>query len=108
MGFDWDEIGPVWDKCAEEIAELKEAAAEKDADHIEDEFGDLVFAIVNLARFLKVDPELALRRANKKFSRRFKVVEQKVVESGRDWSEYTLPQLDRFWEEAKKLERGEA
>lgn len=108
VGFDWDEIGPVWDKCAEEIAELKEAAAEKDADHIEDEFGDLVFAIVNLARFLKVDPELALRRANKKFSRRFKVVEQKVVESGRDWSEYTLPQLDRFWEEAKKLERGEA
>lgn len=108
VGFDWDEIGPVWDKCAEEIAELKEAAAEKDADHIEDEFGDLVFAIVNLARFLKVDPELALRRANKKFSRRFKVVEQKVVESGRDWSEYTLSQLDRFWEEAKKLERGEA
>ena len=108
VGFDWDEIGPVWDKCAEEIAELKEAAAEKDADHIEDEFGDLVFAIVNLARFLKVDPELALRRANKKFSRRFKVVEQKVVESGRNWSEYTLPQLDRFWEEAKKLERGEA
>ena len=108
VGFDWDEIGPVWDKCAEEIAELKEAVAEKDAYHIEDEFGDLVFAIVNLARFLKVDPELALRRANKKFSRRFKVVEQKVVESGRDWSEYTLPQLDRFWEEAKKLERGEA
>ncbi|MDO4203147.1 MAG: nucleoside triphosphate pyrophosphohydrolase [Selenomonadaceae bacterium] len=107
VGFDWDEIGPVWDKCAEEIAELKEAVAEKDADHIEDEFGDLVFAIVNLARFLKVDPELALRRANKKFSRRFRVVEKKVIDSGREWSEYTLPELDKFWEEAKRMERGE-
>ncbi len=107
VGFDWDEIGPVWDKCAEEIAELKEAVAENDADHIEDEFGDLVFAVVNLARFLKVDPELALRRANKKFARRFKVVEQKVIDSGKEWSEYDLPQLDKFWEEAKRLERGE-
>lgn len=74
---------------------------------MEDELGDLVFAIVNLARFLKVDPELALRRANKKFSRRFKAVEKKVLDSGKDWSEYDLPQLDKFWEEAKGLERGE-
>lgn len=106
-GFDWTEIGPVWDKCAEEFAELREAVAEQDADHMEDEFGDLVFAVVNLARFLKVDPELALRRANKKFSRRFKAVEKKVLDSGKDWSEYDLPQLDKFWEEAKGLERGE-
>lgn len=106
VGFDWDEIAPVWDKCAEEFAELREAAAERDADRMEDEFGDLVFAIVNLARFLKVDPEMALRRANKKFSRRFKEVEKKVMDSGKDWSEYDLPQLDKFWEEVKSLERG--
>lgn len=107
VGFDWTEIGPVWEKCAEEFAELKEAVAQQEVDHIEEEFGDLVFAAVNLARFLKVDPELALRRANKKFARRFRVVEQKVLASGKDWSEYDLPRLDEFWEEAKSLERGE-
>lgn len=103
-GFDWDEIGPVWEKCSEEFAELKAAIEENDAAHIEEEFGDWLFAIVNLSRFIKVDAELALMGANRKFRRRFEYVEQCVKNSGRGWQDYNLEELDDFWNQAKKEE----
>ena len=104
VGFDWQEAAPVWEKCAEELAELKEAVSEKNAAHITEEFGDVLFALVNLSRFLGVDAELALMAANQKFHRRFSYVEQQVKKAGRPWKEYGLAQLDAFWNKAKDLE----
>lgn len=102
VGFDWDDVAPVWEKVAEEIGELKEAIAEKDQAHVEEELGDLVFAVVNLARFLKIDAETALRCCSRKFRKRFQHVEQEVQDRGGDWKKFTLEELDRFWEAAKK------
>ncbi|MBQ1855362.1 MAG: nucleoside triphosphate pyrophosphohydrolase [Anaerovibrio sp.] len=101
VGFDWDEIGPVWDKIKEEVDELKEAQAEGDPKHIEEELGDVLFTVVNLARFLKVDSELALMNTNRKFTTRFHFVEEKVKESGKKWSDFTLNELDELWNAAK-------
>lgn len=101
VGFDWDDIGPVWDKLEEEIKELREANAEGDQEHIQEELGDVLFSIVNLARFLKVDAELALMACSRKFRTRFSHVEQQVKQSGKPWSDYTLDQLDELWNEAK-------
>lgn len=105
VGFDWDEIGPVWDKCREELQELEEAVAEGGEEHVAEELGDLLFAVVNLARFLGVTPELALLGTNRKFKRRFQVVEQCVRDSAREWQSFSLEELDGFWEQAKRLER---
>lgn len=105
VGFDWDDIGPVWEKCREEFSELEEAVGEGRAEHIEEEMGDLFFAAVNLARFLKVNPELALLGTNRKFTRRFHFVEQCVRDAGGDWKKFSLDELDKFWEEAKRRER---
>jgi len=101
VGFDWDEIAPVWDKIKEEVEELKEAQLEGDPKHIEEELGDVLFTVVNLARFLKVDSELALMNTNRKFTKRFHYVEKKVKESGKKWSEFTLNELDELWNAAK-------
>jgi tetrapyrrole methylase family protein/MazG family protein len=105
VGFDWQTLGEVKEKVHEEWKEFWEALESGDREKIEHEFGDLLFALVNLARFLKIDPEEALQKANERFIKRFSVVEQKVKESGKGWEEFTLEELDRFWEEAKKLER---
>jgi len=102
VGFDWDDIAPVWDKIKEEIDELKEAHTEGNANHIEEELGDVLFSVVNLARFLKVDAELALMNCNRKFKKRFGYVEKMVEKSGKKWSEYTLEALDSLWETSKK------
>lgn len=104
-GFDWDEITPVIEKCREEWKELLAATEEKDVAHIEEELGDLLFAVVNLSRFLKVNAELALLAANRKFRRRFWHVEARVESAGGDWKKFTLDELDAFWEEAKHAER---
>ncbi|ORU00458.1 Nucleoside triphosphate pyrophosphohydrolase MazG [Anaerovibrio sp. JC8] len=101
VGFDWDEIAPVWDKIKEEVDELKEAQAEGNPQHIEEELGDVLFTVVNLARFLKVDAELALMNTNRKFTERFHFVENKVKESGKNWSDFTLNELDELWNMAK-------
>ncbi len=107
VGFDWDEIGPVWDKVGEECREFKDAMKGGDQKRITHELGDLLFAITNLARFLKVDPETALRECNKRFKRRFGHVEQRAAEEGLKMETTPLEQLDLFWEEAKRKEGGE-
>ena len=107
VGFDWDDIGPVWDKIAEELDELKEAAALPEAERAqqtEDELGDVLFAVVNLARFMGIDPETALNRTNNKFRRRFNYIEAKLKEQGIAWENTILADLDVLWEEAKKKE----
>ena len=101
-GFDWDDIEPVWGKLDEEIAELKQAIQQQDSAHTEEELGDVLFSVVNLARFLKVDAETALRLTNGKFKQRFSHVEARVKASGHSWNEFTLEELDAFWEEAKR------
>jgi tetrapyrrole methylase family protein/MazG family protein len=102
VGFDWDDIAPVWDKVREEIAELTAAAAAKNLPDIEEELGDVLFAVVNLARFLGVEAETALNGANNKFMRRFQYIEDKVVGQGLEWDKLTLKELDRIWDEAKQ------
>lgn len=102
VGFDWNDSLPVLDKIAEEVAELREAIASGDQTEIAAELGDMLFAQVNLARHLGVNPETALRGTNHKFERRFAYVEQQVAAAGGVWENFTLEQLDRFWDEAKK------
>jgi tetrapyrrole methylase family protein/MazG family protein len=103
-GFDWDNIDPVWDKIEEELHELREVAHTGDHDKLEDELGDILFAVVNLARFLKVHPEQALQRTNAKFRRRFQHIEARARETNRRLEEMTLEQMDAYWNEAKKSE----
>ncbi len=104
-GFDWDEIAPVWDKCREEYEELREAVREEGQEKVTEEFGDLLFALVNLSRFLGVDAELSLLGANRKFVRRFRFVEEKVEAAGGEWRDFSLLELDEFWKQAKFKER---
>ncbi len=101
VGFDWDNIEPVWGKIKEEITELKAAVDTGDAQAIEDELGDVLFAVVNLARFLQVDAEVALNGTNRKFKRRFAYIESVVREKGLKWDKLSLVELDRLWDEAK-------
>jgi len=105
VGFDWDNIAPVWDKLQEEIAELKVAAQQGEAEAIEGELGDVLFAVVNLARFLGVEAETALNVTNNKFIRRFSHIEARVKEKGLDWKQLTLAELDQLWDEAKVLKK---
>tara|TARA_R100000789_G_scaffold82673_2_gene78113 strand:- start:841 stop:1686 length:846 start_codon:yes stop_codon:yes gene_type:complete len=110
-GFDWPDIGPVFDKLYEEIDELKEAwqAAEDgtgERDAVEDELGDLLFVCVNLARFMKVNPEQALKRTNRKFEMRFRAIEEILAAEGRDMDEESLEALDAIWQRVKGVEKG--
>lgn len=105
VGFEWDTIAPVWGKIEEELAELKEAAQGGDSAAIENELGDVLFAVVNLARFLHAEPEVALTATNNKFIRRFAYIEAQVKQQGRKWQDYTLAELDKLWEKAKSLEK---
>ena len=103
VGFDWPEVGPVVDKIKEEIAELSEALAKRSgSDKVAEEPGDLLFAVVNLARHIDVAPEEALRRSNQKFGRRFRHIEAALAASGRKMGEMSLDQLEALWQEAKK------
>lgn len=100
-GFDWPSIDGVFEKLREELAELDEARAGASHEEIEGEIGDLLFVVVNLARFLKVDPEQALRRTNAKFRRRFEHVEQGLADQGKKLSEATLDEMEALWQSAK-------
>ncbi len=101
VGFDWPEISGVLDKIEEEIAELRQALEQGDLDNAREEVGDLLFAQVNLARHLEIEPEQALRNTNAKFERRFGHVEAQVNAGGHDWEQLSLEQLDLWWDEAK-------
>lgn len=101
IGFDWTQAEPIFDKLDEETAELREAMAHQDRDAIEDELGDLMFVVANLARHLKLDPEKALRRGNAKFTRRFRNLEQQARAQSTDMSDFSLEDLEIFWQRAK-------
>ncbi|MEM8522167.1 nucleoside triphosphate pyrophosphohydrolase [Flavobacterium sp. PL12] len=103
VGFDWEESHQVWDKVQEELAELQVEVEAGDQDKIEDEFGDVLFSMINYARFLKVNPEDALERTNKKFIKRFQYLESKAGELGKPLMDMTLAEMDVFWEEAKRI-----
>ena len=101
-GFDWEKKEDVWDKVSEELSEVKEACGEEDQDHMEEEFGDLMFAVINAARLYDVDPEKALSRTCSKFRRRFGYLEEHTLKKGRLLSEMTLAEMDAIWDEAKR------
>ncbi|MCB0382359.1 MAG: nucleoside triphosphate pyrophosphohydrolase [Psychroserpens sp.] len=103
VGFDWEEPHQVYEKVEEELQELKEEVAIGNRDKIESEFGDVLFSLINYARFLKINPENALERTNKKFIKRFQYLESKSLEINKSLSEMTLDEMDVFWEEAKLL-----
>jgi len=106
VGFDWPAALPVVDNVREELDEVLEAMADNDAEGIAEEVGDLLFAAVNLARHLKVDPENALRAANKKFERRFRFIEQALRQTQRPMEDCTLEEMDALWGEAKRQEKN--
>jgi ATP diphosphatase len=104
VGFDWPDIEPVFDKVEEEFNELKEAVKLGSQREIEGELGDLLFVLANVARHLNIDPEQAIRSTNAKFEDRFGFVERSVTRSTRDWSSFSLEELDDFWNQAKQKE----
>jgi MazG family protein len=103
-GFDWQNVDQVFDKMREELDELAEARASQTQDKIEDEMGDLLFVVVNIARYLKVDPEQALRRTNAKFRRRFGQVESGLRVQGKEFSSATIDEMESLWQAAKQQE----
>jgi len=102
VGFDWQNAAQVLEKLHEELAEFDEARRNSSAEELEGELGDMLFVLVNLARFVKVDPEQALRRTNAKFRKRFGYIEQKLAEEGKSPAESTLAEMDALWEESKR------
>ncbi|MGR9100269.1 MAG: nucleoside triphosphate pyrophosphohydrolase [Gammaproteobacteria bacterium] len=100
-GFDWPDVPPVFEKVHEELEEVREAWKSGDQAHIQEEIGDLLLVVVNLSRHLKINPEIALKESNKKFSRRFNYIEKKVESSGRELKDCELEELDSIWNEAK-------
>lgn len=102
VGFDWEQPEQVFEKLKEELDELQHEVNENNPEKIEAEFGDVLFSMINYARFLKVDPESALERTNKKFIKRFQYLEEKAKAVNKPLREMTLAEMDVFWEEAKK------
>ena len=107
VGFDWTDAKDVLAKISEETEELRDAMDETNQDHIEEEFGDLLFVLANLSRHLKVDPESALRRANEKFVRRFSFIESELETRGKPLADASLDEMEALWVQAKTIERSE-
>ncbi|MEW9523285.1 nucleoside triphosphate pyrophosphohydrolase [Agrobacterium radiobacter] len=105
-GFDWSDPAPILDKIEEEIAELREALAEGKPEKVSDELGDLIFALVNIGRHVKADPEDALRGTNTKFRRRFNHIETSLTENGETLEEASLERMEDLWQAAKRIERS--
>ena len=105
VNFDWSDISGVFKKLEEEIGELKDAIARKNRKHVVEELGDLLFSVVNVARFVKVDPAYALELTNAKFIRRFQIVEDAVVASGRRMKDCTLAELDAIWDKIRAADK---
>lgn len=101
IGFDWNSINDVWKKVEEELEELKEAVGKGEQDAIEDEFGDLLFSLVNYSRFVKVHPEDALRRTIAKFEKRFHYIEEQLEANNKKITESSLEEMDKYWNESK-------
>ena len=103
VGFDWDHVDQVWDKVQEELGELREelAAPNVNAERVSDEFGDVLFALINYARFVEVNPDEALERTTRRFIERFQHLESAVASDGKDLSEMNLAEMDVYWERAK-------
>ena len=101
IGFDWQNKNQVWDKVQEEIEEFQREEKKNDAEKMEEEFGDVLFSLVNYSRFVNVNPEDALEKTNKKFIRRFQFMEQKIKEDGLDLSKLSFEQMNNFWDMAK-------
>jgi ATP diphosphatase len=106
VGFDWDDPEHVWDKLHEEIAETREAISTGSTERIEDELGDILFVVCNLARMYDVDPESALGRTNAKFERRFRAVETAAAQDGRKLTDIDLSTMEAYWTAVKKLEKA--
>ena len=106
-GFDWEKREDVWDKVHEELGEVEEACAEADPEHMKEEFGDLLFSIVNAARLYGVRPDNALEKTNRKFIGRFNYIESRAKEMGKNLNEMTLAEMDELWNEAKHMHLGE-
>ena len=105
VGFDWEEPQQVFDKVKEELQELDDEISKNNADKIEAEFGDVLFSMINYARFLKINPENALERTNKKFIKRFQYLEKKAKQLNKQIKDMTLSEMDIYWEEAKKIKK---
>ena len=103
VGFDWEEPNQVWEKVEEELNEFKIEVESGNKDKMENEFGDVIFSLVNYARFLNINPENALERTNKKFTNRFQYLESKAKSLNKPLKDMTLSEMDVFWEEAKRL-----
>ncbi|HUP47329.1 MAG TPA: nucleoside triphosphate pyrophosphohydrolase [Thermoanaerobaculia bacterium] len=106
VGFDWRRAEDVFEKIDEELRELRQAAAEQRVEAVAEEIGDLLFTLANVARKLAINPEEALQRTNRKFTRRFEAMERAVREGGRNLDQLTLEEMDRLWDDAKAAERG--
>jgi len=103
VGFDWDDVQLVFDKCDEELAEVREAVASGDPAAIKDEIGDLLFVVVNIARHMNIDPEDALRHGNIKFTKRFNYIESILKAKNKEWSATSLTEMEELWIEAKSI-----
>ena len=103
VGFDWEEPHQVWEKVEEELKEFQEEVNKGNQEAMENEFGDVLFSMINYARFLNINPENALEKTNKKFSKRFQYLESKAKQLNKPLSEMTLAEMDIFWEEAKNI-----
>ena len=101
VGFEWNKTSEVWDKLEEELGELK-TEVEAQSEHIEEEFGDVLFSLINYARFIHVNPEDALEKTNKKFIKRFQYMEERAHAQGKQLSDMTLDEMEALWQEAKK------
>lgn len=101
IGFDWDNRGQVWDKVVEELNEFHVEAEAENPDKMESEFGDLLFALVNYARFLNINPDDALEKTNKKFVRRFSFMEQEMIKEKKKFDEMNLDEMNEFWDKSK-------
>ena len=105
-GFDWTELDQIFTKVTEELKEFQEALENSDAEKTEEELGDILFTLVNVARFVEVNPEMALKKAIDKFIRRFSKVEELIEESGKELNSATIEELERLWDKTKLSEKN--
>ncbi len=105
VGFDWEDRSQVWEKVYEEIEEWKAEVEKGDKEKMEEEFGDVLFSLINTARLYKINPENALEKTNRKFIRRFNYLEEHTLKEGKELKNMTLEEMDEYWNEAKRLEK---